>query len=96
MATFKLNEVAKADLRKIYRYGVFTYGEMRADEYYNTLFDQFELIAEQPLLFPLVPMLIRDYRRAICGVDNIYYRVTEAGVEIMRVLGRQDFGDERG
>ncbi len=29
-------------------------------------------------------------RRAVCGSDSIYYRVTEIGIEIMALLGGQD------
>jgi toxin ParE1/3/4 len=38
--------------------------------------------------------LIRDgYRRSVCGVDSIYYRVDGDTVEIMCILGQQDVDD---
>lgn len=33
-------------------------------------------------------------RRAVCGSDSIYYRVTEIGIEIMATLGGQDTDEE--
>jgi toxin ParE1/3/4 len=33
----------------------------------------------------------KGYRRSVCGVDSIYYRVGDDGiVEIMAILGSQD------
>ena len=34
--------------------------------------------------------ILPGYRRSVCGVDSIYYRVIDDVVEIMRILGRQD------
>jgi plasmid stabilization system protein ParE len=54
MATYRLTENAKEDLRRIYRRGLREYGQAQADQYYNALFDRFEQIAEQPFLYPAV------------------------------------------
>ena len=35
MGGYKLSEDAKEDLRRIYRYGVLTFGETQADRYYD-------------------------------------------------------------
>jgi toxin ParE1/3/4 len=42
------------------------------------------------LLYPAVDDLRKGYRRSICGVDSIYYRVHGDTVEIMSILGRQN------
>ena len=90
MATYRLSENAKEDLRRIYRRGLREYGEAQADEYYNALFDRFEEIAEQPFLYPAVDDIREGYRRSVCGVDSIYYRIEGGTVEIMAIIGRQD------
>jgi toxin ParE1/3/4 len=90
MASYRLSEQAKEDLRRIYRRGLREYGEAQADEYYNALFDRFEEIAEQPLLYPAVDDIREGYRRSVCGVDSIYYRIEGETVEIMAIIGRQD------
>jgi toxin ParE1/3/4 len=90
MGTYRLTENAKEDLRRIYRRGLREYGEAQADEYYNALFDRFEQIAEQPFLYPAVDDIREGYRRSVCGVDSIYYRIAGETVEIMAIIGRQD------
>jgi toxin ParE1/3/4 len=90
MATYRLSEQAREDLRRIYRRGLHEYGEAQADEYYNALFDRFEEIAEQPLLYPAVDDIREGHRRSVCGVDSIYYRIESGTVEIMAIIGRQD------
>ncbi len=67
MASYRLSENAKEDLRRIYQYGLLEYGEAQADKYYNTLFDQFEKIAEQPLLYQSVDEIRKNYRRCVCA-----------------------------
>lgn len=90
MANYKLTEYAKEDLRRIYRYGVITYGERQADLYYDALFDRFEQIAESPYMYQPVDYIREGYRRSVCGVENIFYRIVDGTVEIVSILGRQD------
>lgn len=90
MATYRLSENAREDLRRIYRRGLREYGEAQADAYYNALFDRFEEIAEQPFLYPAVDDIREGYRRSVCGVDSIDYRIEGETVEIMAIIGRQD------
>ncbi len=89
MGSYKLSANAKADLLRIYEHGLERWGEAQADRYYNDLFDRFEQIAEQPDLYPRVDHIREVYRRSVCGVENIYYRVEENTVEIISVVGRQ-------
>ena len=90
MAIYRISEDAKADLRRIYRRGVREYGEALADQYYDVFFDRFEHLAEQPYLYQAVDEIREGYRRSVCGVDSIYYRVEGDTVEIMAILGQQD------
>jgi toxin ParE1/3/4 len=91
MGNYKLTEDAKNDLRSIYRYGVKEFGETQADLYYDTLFRRFEQIAEQPYLYQAVDHIRKGYRRSVCGVDSIFYRVVDDTVEIISILSHQDF-----
>jgi toxin ParE1/3/4 len=50
----------------------------------------FERIAENPLSFESVDFIKPRYRRCVCGVDSIFYKMTEDVVEIMTIIGRQD------
>ena len=90
MASYRISEDAKADLRRIYRHGVREYGEALADKYYDTLIDRFAELAKQPKLYQAVDDIREGYRRSVCGVDSIYYRVAGDTVEIMCILAQQD------
>ena len=90
MAKYRISEDAKADLGRIYRRGIRDYGEALADQYYDAFFDRFEELAEQPYLYQAVDEIREGYRRSVCGVDSIYYRVEGNTVEIMAILGQQD------
>ena len=90
MASYRISKTAKADLKRIYRRGVREYGEARADQYHQAFFQRFAEIAGQPYLYQAVDDVREGYRRSVCGVDSIYYRIVDGVVEIMSVLGRQD------
>ena len=91
MGNYRLTEDAKEDLRRIYRYGVINFGEAQADLYYDTLISHFEQIADNPYLYQPVDHIRKGYRRSVCGADSIFYRVVDGTVEIVSILGRQDF-----
>ncbi len=93
MAGYRLNDAAKDDIKRIYRRGVMAFGEAQADRYYAALFDRFDILAQRPYLYPAVDHIRDSYRRSVCGADSIYYRLVDGGVEIMRVLGRQDLAE---
>ena len=90
IANYRISEVAKTDLRRIYRRGVREFGEALADQYYGALFVRFEQLAKQPYLYQAVDEIRDGYRRSVCGVDSIYYRIDGDTVEIMTILGQQD------
>ncbi len=90
MENYRLSENAKIDLKRIYLRGLNLYGEAQSDAYYNAFFDRFDKISEQPWLYPAVENIRIGYRRSVCGVDNIYYRISDNTVEIMAIIGQQD------
>ncbi|MEP1033787.1 type II toxin-antitoxin system RelE/ParE family toxin [Ekhidna sp.] len=90
MAEYRISNIAKADLIRIHQYGNATFGEEQADRYFNDFFDKFELIAERPFAFEAVDFIKEGYRKCVCGVDTIFYRIKDEVVEIMTIVGRQD------
>ena len=90
MFRFIINISAEEDLERIYDYGVGQFGIIQADKYYDKLFKYFEIITSNPLMFPIA---IRNsaYRICVCGVDSIYFKINNDVVEIMAIIGRQDF-----
>ena len=87
---YRLNDAAKRDVARIYWRGVEAFGEEQAVRYFKTLMARFDVIEQSPYRFPAVDHVQKGYRRSVCGVDSIYYRLNGRTVEIMRVLGRQD------
>lgn len=90
MTSYDINHKAIAGLRDIYEYGFIHYGEERADKYHADIFLRFDNIAATPLSYPFVEHIGAGYRRSICGVNVIYFRIVDGIVEIMRIIGRQD------
>lgn len=90
MANYRLSKTAKEDLIRIHLYGVEKFGMMQADKYFNSFFDYFEMIANNPFSFQSVEYIRTGYRRCPCGVDTIYFRLKDNTVEIMSIVGRQD------
>ena len=90
MAKYKLSNAAKEDLIRIHHYGVKKFGVAQADKYFDSFFDYFSIIAQQPLAFEVVDFIKPGYRRCVCGADSIYYRIKNNVVEIMSIMGRQD------
>lgn len=93
MASYRISEDAKADLERIYRRGLREHGEAQADRYFEAFFERFEQLAAQPYLYQGVDEIRPGYRRSVCGVDSIYYRVVDGTVEIMRILGQQEIDE---
>ena len=89
--TFYLTEEAKKDLIQIYTFGVHHFGELQAENYFNGFFIAFNQIANSPFSYQKVYGLNRTYRRKVYGSDSIYYRVVEDKIEIIRIIGQQDF-----
>ena len=90
MAKYRLSNEAKEDLIRIHQYGVERFGFVQADKYFDSFFECFDIIAERPFSFESVDYLKKGYRRCVCGVDSIYFRINEDIVEIMAIVRRQD------
>ncbi len=94
MANYRLSEAAKDDLIRIHQYGVRSFGEAQADRYFHAFFEQFDAIAANPYLYQSVDYIRQGYRRCVCGVDSIYYRIIDNTVEVMRIIGKQDIDEQ--
>lgn len=90
MAKYRLSIEAKNDLIRIHQYGIQKFGEVQADLYFESFFTSFDQIAERPFSFESVDYVKSGYRRCVCGVDTIYFRVHENMVEIMAIVGKQE------
>ena len=94
MNKYKLSNEAKNDLIRIHHYGVKKFGMAQADKYFDSFFKYFEIICQRPFSFESVDYIKKDYRRCVCGVDSIYFKVNEDIVEIIAIVGRQDLNEK--
>lgn len=92
MPEYRLTRAAEQDLLQIAIFGIERFGAVRARSYYQRLMHRFEELAGTPELYQGVDYIRNGYRRSVCGVHSIYYRVDGDIVEIVRVLGQQDLG----
>jgi toxin ParE1/3/4 len=68
-------EAIREALIEIAQYGNENFGVAKSDRYRDQLKQRFFILAEQPLLYPSVNHITRGYRRSVCGVHSIYYRI---------------------
>ncbi len=90
MPRYRISKHAKEDLIAIALYGDEHYGIQASDAYRDKLIQRFEVLAEKPLRYPSVDHIREGYRRSVCGVNSIYFRVDGDDIEIMRILGHQN------
>jgi toxin ParE1/3/4 len=91
VAFYNIAPEANDDLDRIWFFGLERFGVVQADKYYYALMSHFAELAETPLLHPAVNHIREGYRRSVCGSHSVYYRVHAEYVEIMRVIGQENF-----
>ena len=91
MYNYDLSEQAKEDLLRIYEYGIGQFGLDQADKYFDTMHICFNKIASNPFLFPANSTYRNIDRYCVCGVDTIFYNILGTDIEIITIIGRQDF-----
>ena len=94
MMKYRLSNEAKNDLIRIHQYGVKKFGMVQADKYFESFFKYFDIITQRPFSFKSVDYIKKDYRRCVCGVDSIYFKVNENFIDIMTIVGRQDLNEK--
>jgi toxin ParE1/3/4 len=91
MFSYKLNIQAEKDLTRIFEYGLERFGLLQANKYYEMLFDCFSKISLNPFLFPEASRYRVGYRYCVCGVDTIFYKISADEIEIMAIIGKQNY-----
>ena len=90
MASYRLSKLAEDDIRRIYRFGIDTFGQQQADIYFDALFDQFDKIAQAPAIYQAIDFIRPGYRRCVFGAHSIYFRMENDTALIMHILGREN------
>jgi len=86
MAVYKLSDDAAKTIVSIYEYSLTNFGEQKADEYYLSLHNTFELLAEQPNL----GRAFHEFHRHEHGQHVFFYRETSYGILILHILHQKE------
>ena len=89
MSGYALSRAAAQDFENIFEFGIDTFGLDQALSYQNGMKQRFDILAEQPQLYPTVDHIRAGYRRSVYGSHSIYYRIDGQGIFISRILGQQ-------
>ncbi|PUA18940.1 type II toxin-antitoxin system RelE/ParE family toxin [Glaciimonas sp. PCH181] len=86
MAEYRLTPAAEQDLEGIWAYTFQHWGVDQANRYTDMLVDVFEVLAQTPKTAPSCDHIRPGYRRQ--GVEHhvIYFRITNYGIAVIRIL----------
>ena len=90
MPKVELTQSAEQDLEGILEYGIQQFGIPAAIQYYDDLVLQFDELLLSPKRFPLRDQIREGYRVCIHRSHDIYFKETECGILIVRILNRQN------
>lgn len=86
MGGFRLSKAAQGDLLAIGRYARERWGDERCRRYLAALDARFRALARTPEAGRVCGEIRPGYRCAREGKHVVFYRITDAGVEIVRIL----------
>ncbi len=90
MKGYRLTIEAENDLDHILDEGIDEYGFEDAIIYYDNLQQRFAELVDNPFLYPAVDHICVGYRRTVCRVHSVYYRVDPEEIVIVRILKKQN------
>lgn len=77
---------AKKDLKDIWLYSFERWGEKQADQYYDAIIKGIDLIAHYPKIGMKCDEIKKDFRYFKIKEYEVYYKITETKLIIIRVL----------
>lgn len=86
MAVYKFSNDAFLKLQEIYEYPLINFGEQRADEYFLSLHNAFELLAEQPNL----GRQFHEFHRHEHRDYTFFYKIMEEGIFIIHIYHQKE------
>jgi len=86
MAEYRLTPKAVVDMEATWLYSLKQWGVQQAERYIDDLTEAFGFLAESPKAGMVCENIRAGYRKHPVIRHVIYYRETDYGVEVMRVL----------
>jgi toxin ParE1/3/4 len=91
MMRFVLSPLAQVDLDEIWDYSVERWGDKRAERYVRDLRQAIEAVAEDPHRGRSCDEIRVGYFKYAVVSHVIFYRLTDCGIDVVRILhGRMD------
>jgi toxin ParE1/3/4 len=89
MAEYRLSPAAERDLEGIWKYTRAEWGVEQAERYTDLLTAAFQVLAESAKAAPACNHIREGYRRRSVERHMIYFRITDYGIAIIRILHGQ-------
>src|ERR1700722_15533135 len=89
MAEYRLSPAAERDVEGIWKYTRREWGLDQAERYTDLLTAAFQVLAESPKSAPTCEHIREGYRRRNVERHMIYFRITDYGIAIIRLLHGQ-------
>lgn len=86
MAEYRLSPAAERDLEGIWRYTANKWGVSQANRYIDVVTASFPKLAKTPKTAPSCDYIQPGYRRCFVEQHTIYFRITQEGISIIRIL----------
>ena len=86
MAEYRLSPAAELDLENIWHYTQQKWSTAQADRYLGILASAFSELAQAPKTAPSCDYIRPGYRRRNIERHVIYFRITDYGIAIVRIL----------
>ena len=92
MTNYVLSPLARADLDGIWDYSAEQWGETQAERYIRELWQAIEFVATDPRRGRACDDIRAGYHKYAVGRHVLFFRLTAAGIDVVRILhGRMDF-----
>ena len=85
-AEYRLAPKAREDMEAVWLYSLNLWGARQADRYIDDLTEAFAFLASSPKVGTACDHIRKGYRRYPVIRHVVYYRATQYGIEIIRVL----------
>ena len=86
MSEFRLTPTAERDLEDIWTYTLKNWGLEQANHYIDRLMVVFDALSQSPKTAPACDHILLGYRRRSFERHMVYFRITNYGIEVVRIL----------
>jgi toxin ParE1/3/4 len=86
MSEYRLTPAAERDLEDIWTYTLKNWGLEQANHYIDRLMVVFDALSQSPKTAPACDHILLGYRRRSFERHMVYFRITNYGIEVVRIL----------